>query len=112
MTKLDISNCTLNAEGGKALAAGLKDNQWLTELNLAGNSFGLLVDHSRDIDMSGIIALADAIPDMGAISTIIVNKFPLPIQDIKSKVELEFSGKELGVEDAIIIAALFPSNVS
>jgi hypothetical protein len=49
---------------------------------------------------------------MGAISTVIVNTFPLPIQDIKSKAELDFSGKELGVEDIIIIAALIPSNVS
>jgi hypothetical protein len=49
---------------------------------------------------------------MGAISTVIVNTFPLPIQDIKSKAELDFSGKKLKVEDAIIIAALIPSNVS
>jgi hypothetical protein len=34
------------------------------------------------------------------------------IQDIKSKAELDFSGKELQVEDVIIIAALIPSNVS
>jgi hypothetical protein len=60
----------------------------------------------------GIIALANAIPGMGAISTVIVNTFPLPIQDIKSKAELDFSGKELRVEDIIIIAALIPSNVS
>jgi hypothetical protein len=43
---------------------------------------------------------------------VIVNKFPLPIQDIKSKAELDFSGKELKVEDVIIIAALIPLNVS
>jgi hypothetical protein len=49
---------------------------------------------------------------MGAISTVIVNMFPLPIQDIKLKAELDFSGKGLGVEDAIIVAALIPSNVS
>jgi hypothetical protein len=45
-------------------------------------------------------------------STVIVNTFPLSIQDIKSKAELDFSGKLLEVEDAIIIAALIPSNVS
>jgi hypothetical protein len=45
-------------------------------------------------------------------STVIINKFPLPIQDIKSKAEVEFSGKGLKVEDAIIIAALIPLNVS
>jgi hypothetical protein len=50
--------------------------------------------------------------DNGAISTVIVNTFPLPIQDIKSKAELDFSGKELKVADTIIIAALILSNVS
>jgi hypothetical protein len=48
----------------------------------------------------------------GTISTVIVNTFPLPIQDIKSKAELDFSGKRLRAEDAVIIAALIPSNVS
>jgi hypothetical protein len=52
------------------------------------------------------------ISDNGAISTVIVNTFPLPIQDIKSKAKLDFSGKGLKGEDAIIIAALIPSNVS
>jgi hypothetical protein len=60
----------------------------------------------------GVIAIASALPDMGAMSTVIVNTFPLPIQDIKSKAALDFSGKGLKVEDAIIIAALIPSNVS
>jgi hypothetical protein len=49
---------------------------------------------------------------IGAVSTVIVNTFPLPIQDIKSKVVLDFSSKELELEDIIIIAALIPSNVS
>jgi hypothetical protein len=39
-------------------------------------------------------------------------KFPLPIQDIKTKVELDLSGKELCSLDAIVIAALLPLNVS
>jgi hypothetical protein len=41
-----------------------------------------------------------------------VNTFPLPIQDIKSEAELDFSGKGLKVEDAVVISALIPSNVS
>ena len=44
--------------------------------------------------------------------TVTINKFPLPIQDIKTKTELDFSSKGLQVEDAIIIAALIPLNVS
>jgi hypothetical protein len=69
LTKFDISNCSLVAEGGKALAAGLKGNQRLTELNLAGNRLGVLADESA-FDMSGIIALADVIPDMGALTSL------------------------------------------
>jgi hypothetical protein len=61
---------------------------------------------------SGAIAIANAIPKMGAIFTVTVNTFPLQIQDIKSKAELDFSGKGLKVEDAVIIAALIPLNVS
>ena len=49
---------------------------------------------------------------MGAISSVIMNKFPLPVQDIKSKAELDLSGKELNYLDAVIIAALLPLNVS
>jgi hypothetical protein len=44
--------------------------------------------------------------------TIIVHKSSLPIQDIKTKAELDLSGKELTHLDAIIIAALLPLNVS
>jgi hypothetical protein len=45
-------------------------------------------------------------------STVIMSKFPLPIQDIKTKADLDFSGKELSSLDAIILAALLPMNVS
>jgi hypothetical protein len=69
LTRLDISNCSLAAEGGKALAAGLKGNQGLIKLNLAGNALGVLADRS-DYDISGVIAIADAIPDMGALSVL------------------------------------------
>ena len=50
--------------------------------------------------------------DNGAISTVVMHKFPLPIHDIKTKAELDLSGKELNHLDAIIIAALLPLNVS
>ena len=48
----------------------------------------------------------------GALVTVTINKFALPVQDIKTKAELDLSGKGLGVEDAIILAALIPLNVS
>jgi hypothetical protein len=172
MTKLDISSNDLRAEGGKALAAGLKGNQVITELNISGNMLGKN-SGSGDDTSAGVIAIADAIPDMGALSeldaacndmfgqrdrtgitawaaalkastsitklnlndnvidtedakilapaisdmgvllTIIVHNWsPLPIQDMKTKAELDLSRKSLNHLDAIIIAALLPLNVS
>jgi hypothetical protein len=64
------------------------------------------------MDADDAVVLASELPDKGAISTVTVSTFPLPIQDIRSKAELDFSGKNLEVEDAVIIAALIPSNVS
>jgi Ran GTPase-activating protein (RanGAP) involved in mRNA processing and transport len=61
LSKLDISDCNLFAEGGKALAAGLKGNQAITELNVSNNFLGMDSDHDGDI--SGIIAIADVIGD-------------------------------------------------
>ena len=49
---------------------------------------------------------------MGALSTFTLNEFPLPIQDIKTVAKLDFSGKQLKVEEASIIAELIPLNVS
>jgi hypothetical protein len=66
LTKFDISKCDLMAEGGKALAAGLKGNQVITELNISSNDLGWNSDCKADT--SGIIAIADAIPDMRALT--------------------------------------------
>jgi hypothetical protein len=65
MTKFDISSNDIGAEGGKALAAGLKGNQMITELNISSSNLG----HNSDGfgDTSGVTAIADAIPDMGAL---------------------------------------------
>jgi hypothetical protein len=57
-------------------------------------------------------AIADAISDNGALTTVIMHKFPLPIEDIKTKAELDLSGKGLVDLDAIVLAALLPLNVS
>jgi hypothetical protein len=107
---LSLESNYLMASGGEALAKGLKGNHVITELNIASNY--LNEDEEEGQDMSGIIALCGVIKDMGAISTVTVNTFPLPIQEIKSKTELDFSNKGLKVEDVIIIAALLPLNVS
>jgi hypothetical protein len=59
---LSLKSNNLRADGGKALAAGLKGNQVITELNIADNE---LTNYGKD--MSGLIALVDVIPDMRAL---------------------------------------------
>ena len=75
--KFDISNCSLMAEGGKSLAAGLKGNQVLTELNVAGNNLAILADRSA-LDVSGVIALADVLPDMRALTKLDISRNNIP----------------------------------
>jgi Ran GTPase-activating protein (RanGAP) involved in mRNA processing and transport len=75
LTKFDISKNRFYAAGAKALAEGLKCNQVMTELKLAGNSMGQRSGGwDAESDMSGVIALADAIPDMGALSILNMSK--------------------------------------
>jgi hypothetical protein len=63
---LSLKGNFLYAEGGEALAAGLQGNQGITELNISSNNLGWK-DRFGKVDMSGVIALANAIPDMGAL---------------------------------------------
>jgi Ran GTPase-activating protein (RanGAP) involved in mRNA processing and transport len=70
VTKFDISDNSLYAAGGKVLAEALNGNQVMTELNLARNTLGLKANSDGEADMSGIIALADVIPGMGALSSL------------------------------------------
>jgi Ran GTPase-activating protein (RanGAP) involved in mRNA processing and transport len=65
---LSLKSNNLRADGGKALAEGLKSNQVITELNIADTN--LASGH----DMSGVIALADAIPGMGALLQFDISK--------------------------------------
>jgi Ran GTPase-activating protein (RanGAP) involved in mRNA processing and transport len=65
---LSLESNRLYADGGKALAEGLKGNQVIQELNIASNYVG--ITSSGDTDMSGVTALADVIPDMGAMKKI------------------------------------------
>jgi hypothetical protein len=102
---LSLKSNSLGVDGGKALAEGLRGNSVIKELNIADNS---LSDYDRD--MSGVITLADAIPDMGAIS-----KFTFSGDDDSksvtmdtSMVEADFSKKGLGVSGAIMLSAFIP----
>jgi hypothetical protein len=102
---LSLKSNSLRAGGGKALAESLKGNQVITELNIAGNDLGL---DGRDggADTSGVVALADVIPDMGAISTLTFGDKQAITMTTKMT-EANFSGKLYSYE-AQIVAAFLP----
>jgi hypothetical protein len=119
---VSLESNSLGPAGGKALAEGLKGNQVITELNIANNSLGHT--YGGGGDMSGVVALADAILDMGAISSINLLKNQIPVKQAQELVkimqakeklatlcglsrdetELDFSGQYLGAGDAVLIA--------
>jgi hypothetical protein len=70
LTVLSLQKNNLHAAGGKALAAGLKGNRVITELNISSNRLGYNtpINSGAGTDMSGVIALADVIPDMRALA--------------------------------------------
>jgi hypothetical protein len=78
LTKFDISSNDIRARGSKALAAELKGNQMITELNISSNTLGKNSGYGDDT--SGVIAIADAIPDMGAL-----NKLNISNNSIKAE---------------------------
>jgi hypothetical protein len=104
MTKLDISSNEIRAERGTALAAGLKGNQVITELNISSNDLGL--DDNHLDDTSGVIAIADAIPDMGALTKLMFGQKPVTMTT--EMTEADFSGK-LRAYEAQIVAAFLPN---
>ena len=68
LTQLDISENTLGAEGGKNLAEALNGNQVMTSLNVSSNYLAKSRPGEQNVsDMSGLIALANTIKDMGAL---------------------------------------------
>jgi hypothetical protein len=69
-----------------------------------------LAQEIQVLQLSGIKSIASAISSMKSISTVVVDKATLPIQDIMTKAELDLSGKELNSLDAFVIAALLPLN--
>jgi hypothetical protein len=117
MTKFDISSNEIRAEGGRALAAGLKGNQVITELNISSNRLGH--DSAGYGDTSGVIAIANAIPDMGALSSLTFsgeryyNGEDLIEDDVTittATTDADFSGKHLGSSGGIILAAWLSRN--
>jgi hypothetical protein len=72
ISSLNLAQNNLWAEGTKVLAEALKANQIMTELNLSDNS--ATFDGEKHGEMSGIVALAEAIPDMGALTKLIMSE--------------------------------------
>jgi hypothetical protein len=106
LSKLDISDCSPFAEGGKALAAVLKGNQAITELNVSNNSLGMDSDHHADI--TGVVAIADVIGD-GALSELFLVVTDTDTTMVASEwvgmVEADFSNKGFRAAGAILVAA-------
>ena len=107
--KFDISNNELYAAGGKVIAGALNGNQVVTELNIASNGIGLTKHpfYGGSADMSGLIAISDAIPTMGALETITFDD-DHAVTMKANMTEADLSGKKLGASGAIIVAAFLP----
>ena len=69
--KFDISKNQLYAVGSKAIAEALAGNQVMTELNIAGTDLGK--KDWETTDMSGVIAIGNAIPTMRALTSLDVS---------------------------------------
>jgi hypothetical protein len=124
-------------EGLFALADAIKNNRTLTSLNLADNILGELVPpegwtktgdgifkrivfkHADGREQhqdpgskpEGIIAIANAIPDMGALSTFTFSGdygSSEPVTMETTMTAADFSGKELGVSGGMMVAAFLP----
>ena len=79
---MDInSDNDIRCDGGKALFAALNGNQVMKEINVASNN--LAFNASGEGDMSGVIAIADAIPTIGALATLDIRN-----NNIASRAEL------------------------
>ena len=112
MVKFNIRKNELYVAGTKALAEAMRDNQVMTELNIADNGLGKTSEYGK-ADMSGIIAIGDAIPTMGALGTITFgDNFDYGRKDgtvhlSTSMTEADFSSKNLGPSGAVHIVAAF-----
>jgi hypothetical protein len=105
----DISDNDIRADGVKALVGALKGNQVITSLSIAKNTLSL--NSSGAKDMSGVAALADAIPGMGALSTFTFTgnySSSQPVTMETTMTDADFSDKDLGVSGGMMVAAFLP----
>jgi Ran GTPase-activating protein (RanGAP) involved in mRNA processing and transport len=118
LSVLSLKSNNLYAVGCKALVEGLKGNHVITELNIADCNLS-----SGGSDMSGVIALANAIPDMRALSSANLLRNNIGIKQAKAlaailkehptlkslcgnkgdETELDMSGKNMCAEGVIML---------
>ena len=102
--------------GVKAIADALSVSSCMTFLDLSSNELtGKKWNGSQWIsarDMTSIKAIADALSVSSSMKKIKVHEYELPIDVLKTGVEVDLSGRNLRVEDAIIIAACINVNSS
>jgi hypothetical protein len=97
LTSLDISKNGLGAEGTKQLAKALENNQIMTALSISSN--GMTWDGEKHGDVSGVAALADVIPGMGALSKLDINNNNIPTEQME-ELKTQCALKGVVLEDA------------
>ena len=122
LVKFTIADNGLQVDGGKALADALTNNHIMTELNIASNHLGR--NSSWDEDMTGVIAICDALPTMGALVSANILHNGIRIEQAQNlatilkehptlaslcgnmgdEAELDMSDMELVADDAILLA--------
>jgi hypothetical protein len=98
LSALSVQSNDLHAGGGKALTKGLKGNTVITELDISSNYLGL--DSDYEPDMSGVIALADAIPDMRALLELIFGGDSYYVEERGESITPEPAVLEVGMSEA------------
>jgi hypothetical protein len=104
LLSLDMSSNCLYAEGTKLLAQALQSNQTMTSLIISSNNM-------TKGGISGVVALANAIPDMRALLQFTFSgdsDDSTPVTMETSMTEADFSGKGLGLSGAIMLSAFLP----
>jgi hypothetical protein len=114
ISSINLLKNTILVEQAQELVKIMQAKENLTTLCGLSREETALDFSGQHLGAGDAVLIANDITNMGAggVSTVIMHKFPLPIQEIKAKAELDLSSKELSVLDAIVIAALLPLNVS
>ena len=95
----DISANSIGAPGLKIISEALEGNATMTNLNVANNAATNPMDRSgRTDDISGVVALTNAIKDMGALTKIDLSRNSIP-SDQEGRLQriCEAGGTELAI---------------